>query len=355
VGAAAPPLAPAPDPGDVPGQDARSVLRPVYLFLALGLSIGFALTAGARILFFILSRLLGVERPGGTGGPLLVALGGPASTLLVYGLSWLYHRRALAAQALAQPELPRQAGVRRLYTYLVSLIALGLLATGAGGLLWTLADAATNAPRTINRPDWWREQASLYATLLAVGLPVWLGSWGPLAGPGGRRWTRDEAGALARRLYLYLTLLAGVLTLLGSGAVAAKQLLDLALGEAPTGGVLTNLARALAVAAVAGVVVFYHQRALRADVQAVERPTSQVPPPPSSPEPEAGAGGPSPSRPYGLVARRGGVESSEWFATAEEAGQALTRTTAAGDRLEWATLVRVEETPPGATPSASGA
>jgi Domain of unknown function (DUF5671) len=329
---------------DVAEQDVRSVLRPVYLFLALGVSVGFSLTALARMLYYGLARLLGVSAPGGEGGPLLLLLGGPLGTAVVYGTSWLYHRAALATQARAQPELPAQAGVRRLYVYLVSLIALGLLATGAGGLLWTLADAATSATRTLNRPDWWREQVSLYATLLAVGLPVWLAHWGPVASPGARRWVADEPRALARRLYLYLTLLVGVLTLLGSGAVAARQVLDLVLGEAATGGALTNLARSLAVAAVSGAVVFYHQRVLRADVE-ITRKESEVRRPAAAAIADRAPTAPSPVRPYGIVYRRNTAEGSEWFSTAGEAREALTRLNSGENGIEWATLVRIEEPP----------
>jgi Domain of unknown function (DUF5671) len=324
----------------VVGQDRRSVLLPVYLFLALGVSIGFALTAAARILYFALARLLGVAEPGGVGGPLLLALAGPGSALIVYGLSWQYHRRTLAAQVIAQPELPPQAGVRRLYVYLVCLIALGLLATGAGGLLWTLGDAVTSASRTVNRPDWWREQVSLYATLVAVGLPVWLLHWGPVAGPGARRWSADEPRSLARRLYLYLSLLLGVLTLLGSGAVAARQLLDLALGATATGSVVTNLARALAVAIVSGLVVFYHQRVLRADLQAVG----------------ASATGAGPRRPFGVLTRGERGESATWYATRDAARDAFERRrgAAAEGGAAWIALVRIEAesglAPPAAAP-----
>ena len=329
----------------VEGQDRRSVLLPVYLFITLGVSIGFALTAAARILYFALARLLGVAEPGGVGGPLLLALAGPGSMLIVYGLSWQYHRRSLAAQLIAQPELPPQAGVRRLYVYLVTLIALGLLATGIGGLLWTLADAVTNASRSINRPDWWREQVSLYATLIAVGLPVWLLHWGPVSAPGARRWTAAEPSSLARRLYLYLALLLGVLALLGSGAVAARQVLDLLLGETATGSVATNLARALAVAVVSGLVVFYHQRVLRADLQV------------------AGASAtPGRGRAFGVLTRTGGQETVAWYTTREAARDAYERrratldgATAAGtDGSDWVALLRVEAEA-GTAPEADGA
>jgi hypothetical protein len=345
---------------DVAAQDRRSVLLPVYLFLALGVSVGFALAAAARMLYFALARLLGVAEPGGVGGPLLVAVAEPASVLAAYGVSWLYHRRALAAQALAQPELPRQAGVRRLYAYLVSLIALALLATGAGGLLWTLADALTNAGRAVNRPDWWREQVSLYATLVAVGLPVWLLHWGPVASARGRAWTEDEPRSLARRLYLYVALLAGVLILLGSGAVAARQVLDLLLGAAATGSAVTNLARALAVATVSAVVVFYHQRVLRADLEVsglrsqVSGLRSQVSGLKSPSEADGAPARPSPERPFGIVYRRDSTEASEWFETADDARVALARLEETRNGVEWAALVRIEEAPPGETAPPTG-
>ena len=269
-----------------------------------------------------------MAEPGGVGGPLLLALAGPGSALIVYGLSWQYHRRTLAVQVIAQPELPPQAGVRRLYVYLVCLIALGLLATGAGGLLWTLGDAVTSASRTVNRPDWWREQVSLYATLVAVGLPVWLLHWGPVAGPGAGRWSADEPQSLARRLYLYLSLLLGVLTLLGSGAVAARQLLDLALGATATGSVVTNLARALAVAIVSGLVVFYHQRVLRADLQAVG----------------ASATGAGPRRPFGVLTRGERGEFGD-LVRHERRGARRLRAAAAQPAeggAAWIALVRIE-------------
>jgi hypothetical protein len=50
-------------------------------------------------------------------------------------------------------------------------------------------------------------------------------------------------------------------------------------------------------------------------------------------------------RPFGIVYRRNSAEESEWFSTATEARDALTRLNSSGDRIEWATLVRIEEPP----------
>ncbi|MBI3970606.1 MAG: hypothetical protein HY332_04905 [Chloroflexi bacterium] len=326
----------------VAAQDARSVLRPVYLFLALAVSVAATLWGASQLLFYALGRLLGVDRPGGVGGNLLLAMAGPVSLVVVYGASWLYQRHALADQARAQPELPRQAGIRRLYTYLISLIALALFATGVGGLLWTLADLITNAPHTINPDTWWREQTSRNVTLIAIGLPVWLLHWGPVSGP---RADRDEVASLSRRIYVYLTLLIGVLVLLGTGAFAAKEILDLALGEAATPSVITDLVRALAVAAVAAVTVFYHQRVLRGDVAAV----AQAPGPGEAAIPEAvpvpvPAGPPLHERPFGVVYQRAGAsEESSWFASADEARAAYEQLRDQADgRVEWIALVRAE-------------
>jgi hypothetical protein len=353
---------------DIARQDAASTLRPVYLFLALTLSVVTTLVAAWQMLFYSLGRLLDVPSPGGAGGSLLLVAAGPISLLLVYGVSWIYHREALAFQAKVQAELPGQAGVRRLYVYLICFAALAILTVGVGGLLWTVADLATNAPHA-EPATWWRERVSLYVAMAAIGLPVWLLHWQPVA-----RASRQpgEADSLARRLYVYLTLLAGVLTLLGAGVVAMKQVFDLALGEATTPSVVTNLARALSVVAVAGIAVYYHQRVLRADVLTSRR--TREPSAPPMPE-AASAAGPAPEttlpvpagvstvrqdgapstglRPFGLILHlRDGAETTAWYATAGEARAAYERLRAQAVAPDWVVLVKLEEElgAPGAEP-----
>jgi hypothetical protein len=334
----APAVAPRGQVAEIERQDAASTLRSVYLFVALALSVVVTLVGAWQVAFYALGRALGVPNPGGAGGSFFLAAAGPASLLLVYGVSWLYQRRALALQAQAQAELPEQAGVRRLYVYLVSLVALAVLAAGAGGLLWTIADLATNAPHASEPTTWWRERVSLFVALAAVGLPVWFLHWRPVAATVG---LPEEARSLARRLYVYLALLAGVLALLGAGVVAVKQALDLVLGEATTSAALTNLGRALSVAAVAGLVVAYHQRVLRADVasgrRAAEPPRAATPPAdvPSVTERRFGV----------IVGYPDGREVSSWHVTTQAAEAAYARGArgpADGDGSAWVALVTVE-------------
>jgi hypothetical protein len=237
--------------------DEGTVLRSVYLFGGLALGVIGTLGGASQLLYYALARALGVPSPGGIGGDLLQAAAGPASAVLVYGVAWAYHRAALRGQALAYAEPPRQAGVRRLYSYLVALIALAVWASGLAGLLWALGDTLSGL--AASNDSALRERIALFVTLVAVGLPVWLLHW--QAKPR----QPDETRSLARRLYVYLTVIAATLTLVGSAAAALYRLLSLALGGPFSPDLLTDLAHALALAVVAAAVAAYHWRALRSD------------------------------------------------------------------------------------------
>ena len=240
-------------------DDGVSVLRSVYLFVVLAVCVIGTLLGASQLLYYAMGRLLGVDRPGGIGGDLLQAAAGPASVLIVYGAAWAYQRDALRRQAVAFSEAPRQAGIRRLYTYVIVLVALGVLATGVAGLLWTLGDELFAPGAAVG--DFWRERVALYATLAIVGLPVWLLHWRPRPG------SAAEAGALARRLYIYLSLIAAMLTVVGAVAGVVYRLLGLALGGTFAQDVATDLAHAVALASVAALVAIYHWRVLRADAR----------------------------------------------------------------------------------------
>jgi hypothetical protein len=249
--------------GEIGEDDRPSTLRAVHGFLILGVSVGVTLYEASQILYFALARALGVPEPGGVGGDLAVALVNPVTSIVVFGTAWALMRARLRADAEAASALPperldpRRDGVRRLYTHLVSLLALITLASGLTGVLWTMSDLILDVrPVAVGG---WRDQLSLSITLLVVGLGAWLGHWRP-APP------LEERVALSRRLYLFAALLLSVLGLLGSGATLVYSLLGLAI-DVP--GVSTSaIGRALAVSLVAAAVAGYHWRILRADLAA---------------------------------------------------------------------------------------
>ena len=233
--------------------DRVATLRSVYLFLSLAIVVAASLSGLSQLLYYGLGRTLGVDRPGGVGGSLMLAAAGPVSMSAMSGAGWAYARSAIGAQAMVAR---RQQSVRRLYTYLVALIALAGLATGVGGLLWLVGDALTN-PAATAAGDWWRDRVALFATLALVSLPVWAVHWRPTA-----RVSADEARSLSRRLYMYLALIAGSLTLLFSLASLAYRLLRLALGAPAEPSLLTETTHDLADTLVGAVVSVSHWRAL---------------------------------------------------------------------------------------------
>ena len=249
-------------------DDGVSVLRSVYLFFALAVGVIGTLLGASQLLYYAVGRVLGVERPGGVGGDLLSAAAGPGSAVIAYGVAWAYQRQALRRQAAVFDEAPRQAGIRRLYTYVIALVALAVLTSGVAGLLWTLCDVLFAPGATTG--DFWRERVALFATLVIVGLPVWLLHWHPNAG------SADEARSLARRLYVYLSLIAAMLMVVVAMAGVVYRLLGLALGGSFGQDVATDLAHAIALASVAALVAVYHWRVLRADAR-LAQPVAAVP------------------------------------------------------------------------------
>ena len=239
-------------------DDRPSTLRAVQGFLALTASVALALFGASQLSYYALARVLGIEHPGGVGGNILVAVGGPVATVVVFSLAWLWIRRQLATDA-GEVEATRQAGVRHLYTHLVAFLALATMAIGAAGLLWTISDQLLNG--WLGRPvGEWRDKISLFITLVLVGAPMWLSHW--RASP-----AADERYTLSRRLYVYASLLGSVLAALIAGAVFVYRLLALVLGtsDAAAGAPLVDMGKAASVIVVAAVIGLYHWRALRSD------------------------------------------------------------------------------------------
>jgi Domain of unknown function (DUF5671) len=255
-------------------DDRHSTLRALQGFIAVAVSITIALFGASQILYYGLARALGVDNPGGAGNDILGALAAPASLLLVYGTAWFFVRRQLAKDAAAQ-EADRQAGIRRLYTNLATLVSLAAWAIGAGGALWTVAEQVEAPIIGVTAGDW-KNPVSLWLTLLVVGVLVWLAHWRQAP------WAADRQ-SLPRRLYVWAALLASVLVILGAGVGMLAAVLRQVFSAHPTLGDTANLdfGHYLALILVAAGVGFYHWRVLRADA-AARPPKAVVEPPPAA-------------------------------------------------------------------------
>jgi len=143
-------------------------------------------------------------------------LGFPVTNLVVFATVWLFHRRVVQAEAARETEVERAATVRRLYTYLIAAIGLGMLAIGTAGAIGVFGSQLMGLNTHGNG------ETAAYIALVLIGAPVWALSWWQAQ----RRLTDDERRSLPRRGYLYLAILGGVLGVLVFGSAALYRLLN---------------------------------------------------------------------------------------------------------------------------------
>lgn len=298
-------------------EDRHSTLRALEGFIAVAVSIAAALVGAAQILYYLLARGLGVSDPGHTGGNFVAAAAGPAAQLLVYGVAWYLINSRLQRDAGTQ-EADRQAGIRRLYTNLATLISLATWGFGAALLLSTLAQQVEAPIIGVNAADW-RDPLSLAVTLTVVGAAVWVAYWRHAP------WAEDRQ-SLSRKLYVWAALLGSVLAVLGGGVGIVNSVLQQAFSANPRLDDPANLNFSvyLGVILVALGIAIYHWRVLRGDSAArPHRPAAASAPavPPSPTAPVVTTTAPAPAEVFGPHARRYTLVVND--ATEDDVHQAL--------------------------------
>ncbi|MGZ8562611.1 MAG: DUF5671 domain-containing protein [Candidatus Limnocylindria bacterium] len=161
--------------------------------------------------------------------------------------------------------------VRRLYLYLMSGVTLGVLLVGLQSVLVVLFDAIGLDRGSFgfsSDPESTRQQLSLAAALIGVGLPVWGIHWGLAQRglrPGAPR-AEEERGSTVRAFYLTLAL--GLLLAVGASAASdlLRGLFQQMLG-APSNFGTPDVANSLAIVAVTGVAWAYHISIRRRDMR----------------------------------------------------------------------------------------
>ncbi|MGE3912012.1 MAG: DUF5671 domain-containing protein, partial [Chloroflexota bacterium] len=210
-----------------PDPERDSVLRKVYLYGVLLIAVSWTVWNLGQMLYVALRSLLIPSEAGALWSSVQEDFGGAVTNVAIYGLAWAYHGYVIRREAQAATEVGRQATIRWIYGYLVALVGGITFGGGVGGTLATVLDLLFQ-PGTQTSEYWWQEQLSLYATLIVVGLPVWLIPWLRL-----QREAVDGTArrSLARRIYLFLILGLTVLGLLGTGAYTLYQVLRVILGD----------------------------------------------------------------------------------------------------------------------------
>jgi hypothetical protein len=135
---------------------------------------------------------------------------------------WGYYGYWLSKDMAQVTEAPRQAGMRRLYFYILSLVGLVATFIGIGSLLAFFIHSLLGA---YSWTGLLRGNLSGALATLLVSLPLWLMTWRPMQA---EALGMDDAGdharrSIVRRVYLYLVLFATVI----GGMVSAGGMLFL--------------------------------------------------------------------------------------------------------------------------------
>src|SRR5437773_985801 len=193
----------------------RSIVRKLAIYLVVLVSALAVLLSATIALSNIVERLLGTpEREQFRN--LQHDLGTPVVALVVFATIWLFYRRVVQAEAARESEVERAATLRRLYTYLIAAIGLGMLAIGVAGAIGVFGSQLLGMNTHGNG------ETARYVSLVLIGLPAWAFSWWQAQ----RRLSDDDRRSLPRRGYLYLAILGGVLGLLVFGSAALYRLLN---------------------------------------------------------------------------------------------------------------------------------
>ncbi len=236
-------------------EEHGSALRKFYLYALVLCGVLGTVINITLILAGLLRSALGLPPQGDLSGPLSFIVG--------MAVLWAYHSVVLRTDIARMAEAPRQAGVRRLYLYLVGAVGLAAVLIGLGGDLSVLIRALTESVFD----DGLREQLAWCTAGLIAGLPVWLLPWRQAQAaavaqiPAGVA----ERQSVVRKIYLYFFLFVATLTVLAGAVYVVFRIFRLVLGESGAGNLPGDLGQAIAFSLIGVGVWIYHGLAVRGD------------------------------------------------------------------------------------------
>ena len=238
-----------------PSEEERaSVLRKFYLYGAVFIGAMTTVANATGLLAGFFRRALGLPPEGGLG------IYQPLPVIIGMGVLWAYHALVLRDDAEQVLEVPRQAGVRSLYLYLIAAVGLSALLIGLSGDISVIIRALGESFGTSLRGEF-----SWFTAAIIAGLPVWIIPWRQAQIEAEQK---NPAGENARRLvvrkiYLYFYLFVASMTVLSSTVYIVFRILSLLLGGESLE--VTELGQAISFSLIAVGVWLYHGRILQRD------------------------------------------------------------------------------------------
>ena len=190
----------------------RSIVRKVYIYLTLGVALGFLMGVSYEILKW---AMMAGEFPEFS-----------LASILPWAMVWGYHWQIESAEGQVSVET---RGIRRLYLYVAAFAGAVMFAVGGGSIVHTLLQDGYSAMflRVITLP----EQAGLAheslrtdLSIAIVGGVVYWTHW--------YRFALNDKDSMLRWIFLFLAATGGAVTALASGGVIAFTTLSWLLGAA---------------------------------------------------------------------------------------------------------------------------
>jgi hypothetical protein len=223
------------------------------------------LTTATIAVSIVLRRLLGTDI---ATSDLIHQIGDQISIGVPLGAVWAYYGHWLNRHIESVPDLVRQAGMKRVYLYILSALGLGGAFIGVAMLIKFIIDLSTGGTLTLD--DVLRSNLAGAIGLIAAWLPLWLLTWRPLQASalGSEQATSEHARrSVVRKTYLYLALFAGVIGGMSAAVALVFQLLHAALtGVTDSTFLATNL-NDLQLLVLFSILLLYHLSVLRRDGQ----------------------------------------------------------------------------------------
>jgi hypothetical protein len=217
-------------------EERESFLRLGLLYLLSLTGVIVTLSSGGTLVNYLLRLVFGQY---GSFQEFVQAIDAPLALCIPFLGIWLYYAGWLGRAMQEDPDAPRRAGMRRLYSYILSAIGLGVTFVGMAMLLSFVVDVVV---LNLYGSNALLLKLTAALALLIVGLPLWLLTWRLMQA---EAFAADDAGDHARRsiirkIYLYLALFVGVI----GGMITAVVLLNIVL-KALFAGDFSNVTRSV--------------------------------------------------------------------------------------------------------------
>ncbi|HXQ36582.1 MAG TPA: DUF5671 domain-containing protein, partial [Anaerolineales bacterium] len=244
-----------------PAERGSNLRLGILYILALG-GVITVITTVWSVVNTLLLLLLGQDL---TFGDVMRRTGGPISIAVPLGAVWAYYGYWLNRHIESVGDAVRQAGMKRLYNYILSFIGLVVSFVGVALLFSFTIDMLTGSGMVLN--DVFRSSLSSSISSLIVGLPLWLTTWRPMQA---EAVLTGEIGDHARRsiirkMYLYLVLFVSVIGGMATAVGLVYQLIIVVLEGVTGSGFANTLLNLVQLLFLFGVVLVYHLNVLRTD------------------------------------------------------------------------------------------